>query len=572
MSYETKAGVVVSCSFLCLVGVVLSSKLWEGQTANAGTSSTETEKKEAAGAGPQSSDPAALAGPGIPKLKTPPDGIQLVNGPSAPAPRNRVGELFDEGEDQFQTKPYMADDPPTAPPAAPNIPAFGANQGDAKPAATNPPDPTPTPSMPVTNTAATPLVPKEGAAPSFEQILKNQAAAGAGGAAQTSQPATGATTITPVVPDMSKPASPSLADMYAEAEKKRQAAEAAAAAAGAGAQQSTTDASNDIARNLAKQKELAQGSGAANPVKDILADTGSGGQRQPTTAPATGAGGGGDMGNVGAGAGVSGVPIPVVPNNADASQLRQPTNGYSPPPNTDAVGPGRRSPVTLDTPAAPPDNQMAQLRNGQPAPYDPPPIGARPETSIQPISVSAPTPPAPAQKDHWDDDFYEARAGDTFQGIARDYYHSDTYAQALMLYNRDHLLATTATKEHPETILAGQRVYEPPVRILKRDYGSVISDQADSAGARVASGQPARAAATTSPAVQPLPEKRYRVRGSGEMFLTIARTRLGDENRWPEIYQLNPAFDPPTNLIPGGSILRMPGDAKIDPMDVPSGQ
>ena len=56
------------------------------------------------------------------------------------------------------------------------------------------------------------------------------------------------------------------------------------------------------------------------------------------------------------------------------------------------------------------------------------------------------------------------------------------------------------------------------------------------------------------------------------MFLTIARARLGDENRWPEIYQLNPGFDPPTNLIPGGAVLRMPGDAKIDPADVPAGQ
>ena len=63
--------------------------------------------------------------------------------------------------------------------------------------------------------------------------------------------------------------------------------------------------------------------------------------------------------------------------------------------------------------------------------------------------------------------FY-ARAENTYQSIARNVYRSDTYAQAPALYNRDHLLATPAAKEHPETILAGQRVYEPPVRILKR--------------------------------------------------------------------------------------------------------
>ena len=59
--------------------------------------------------------------------------------------------------------------------------------------------------------------------------------------------------------------------------------------------------------------------------------------------------------------------------------------------------------------------------------------------------------------------------------------------------------------------------------------------------------------------------------GGGAMFLTIARTKLGDENRWPEIYLLNPSFET-TNLIPGGTVLRMPGDAKLDPADIPVSQ
>src|SRR4051794_39318977 len=54
MSYETKAGVAVSCSFLCLVGVVLSSKLWEGQAANAGSPAGQESVQVAdAGAKPQ---------------------------------------------------------------------------------------------------------------------------------------------------------------------------------------------------------------------------------------------------------------------------------------------------------------------------------------------------------------------------------------------------------------------------------------------------------------------------------------------------------------------------------------
>jgi hypothetical protein len=182
------------------------------------------------------------------------------------------------------------------------------------------------------------------------------------------------------------------------------------------------------------------------------------------------------------------------------------------------------------------------------------------------MTVPTPRAPAPAVKDHWDDDLVMGRAGDSYKQIAGDKYGSERYAQALMFYNRDHILATDATRKDPSTIVSNQRIYVPPLRVLQRDYESVIPPASEASTSRAPAAAPPPAGAASAPAAN-LPEKSYRVRGNGERFLTIARNMLGDENRWYEIYQLNTRFDPKLE-IPGGTVLRMPGDAKIDPADM----
>ncbi|MCS6850259.1 MAG: hypothetical protein NZ700_03700 [Gemmataceae bacterium] len=88
-------------------------------------------------------------------------------------------------------------------------------------------------------------------------------------------------------------------------------------------------------------------------------------------------------------------------------------------------------------------------------------------------------------------------------------------------------------------------------------------------------------AATSVPAPTPAPiqgsltsfpgpsgTRRYKVRPSGETFIEIAQRTLGNPNRWREIAQLNPNY-PPNYPIPSGSLLLLPGDARIDPADAP---
>ena len=63
-------------------------------------------------------------------------------------------------------------------------------------------------------------------------------------------------------------------------------------------------------------------------------------------------------------------------------------------------------------------------------------------------------------------------------------------------------------------------------------------------------------------------EKLYRVGVNGEMILEVARRTLSNGDRWPEIYRLNPKLDPQV-LIPAGTELRLPSDARIDAADLP---
>ncbi len=613
MTHETKAGLAVSCSFLCLVGVVLSSKLWEGRPANAGTLPSEPEKKELTDPNPQQLANNVAPESNFPKLQPPPGNeIQLVTGAGNPNPRANVSELFKDDEDPFQGTPQQIDDVAKNQPVVPNnqSPTFN-NQPAASAPVTVPTTQQPTPTIPLTQT--TPSDPTKPPVPSYEDFAKNLKQTGAGTASNTAVgngplPTSAGAGIVAPAQDVPKPIVPRFDDASLAAQKKAQ--ETAAALNGMAPQNQTLSPSEEFAKELARQKSLEQ---AANAGKDTAAadaalaasrqqlnngaaainDPGKvgfnvGGEQPkpiPNPADATPAAGqqlnnGGppmtDPGRNGFNAGGSGNPARSGGINAPSGtgQTRFPANqadGYPGQTEPAGVGTGPRgsTPVSLGTPTSQGNNQYAQLTGGQSAPVNeaPPLYGSKPDVSVQPMAVTMP--PA-AKKDNWDDRQYQSRQGETYQSIARDQYKSNRFAEALMDYNRDYPLATDTTRSNPTVIVPGQTIYLPPVRILQREYGSVIPEQSAAAPVSPTS-LPSVAGSPATLTSAPLPEKRYRVRGGGAMFLTIARSTLGDDNRWPEIYRLNPSFDP-KDPVPGGTVLRMPGDAKIDPADVPAGQ
>ncbi len=204
--------------------------------------------------------------------------------------------------------------------------------------------------------------------------------------------------------------------------------------------------------------------------------------------------------------------------------------------------------VRLGVPATdrPPDNQFAQLR---------------PQTSAtNPVRAPA----APPQVDVYDEVTYECRPNDTWRSISVQNYQTDRYERALLYFNRNHPLANENMKLDPPLLPPGQPVYLPPVAVLEKQYGGLLADpQAPVRPAAVPQPLPAQRPITVAGS-----DKRYRVQPQGEMIRSVAARLLGDGDRWTEIYQLNKDIDP-KNPLPGGLELRVPGDARVVPISMP---
>src|SRR5262249_50372228 len=161
------------------------------------------------------------------------------------------------------------------------------------------------------------------------------------------------------------------------------------------------------------------------------------------------------------------------------------------------------------------------------------------------------------------------------------------HADALLLNNRDAPRPQPGTRSTPPQLEAGMPVFVPPVDVLENRYGHVIPGHAGGSpktvpsapappGGRVErvvapplptavqqSGSPTIGAATAWSS-DPKKGKTYQVRNPGEPLFEIARRTLGNGSRWTEIYRLNPNLRPEVP-IPGGTVLRMPDDARVEP-------
>jgi nucleoid-associated protein YgaU len=185
----------------------------------------------------------------------------------------------------------------------------------------------------------------------------------------------------------------------------------------------------------------------------------------------------------------------------------------------------------------------------------------------------------------YDEESYTAKANDTFRAISQQFYHTDQYERALLLFNRNHPLANSTLQQGSAVLQAGQSIYIPPARILEQYYGAPVSNSApsvpsalppsravsrpDAAGSvRQASASVMSPGATVQPAPSSSSVPLYRVREGGEMLREIAHRTLDNGDRWADIYRLNPSFDP-KEVIPAGSLLRLPRDARVDPRDRP---
>jgi hypothetical protein len=251
---------------------------------------------------------------------------------------------------------------------------------------------------------------------------------------------------------------------------------------------------------------------------------------------------------------VAATPLPPVP-----LPNTRPENGGSsaPPPAAGdrtavAQATGNRTP-TIDVGNISVGNtgQAAAPAVKQPEPI---PVGRPPSAAVPPLPVAA----SPARTTAPDvvtytEQTYVANAGDTYASISRAKYGNEGYAQALYLFNRSHPLAGDEVQQG-DAVKPRQSVYLPPAEILANRYGGVVSGPKAAAGSGVTIG-------TTSQRPGG-PPRTYRVAAGGEKLYDIAVRLLGDGNRWGEIRDQNPGWNPALP-IPAGTSLTLPADARL---------
>lgn len=599
MTRETKVGLVVSCSFLCLVGVVLFSKLKEKEGTDADAQAREemmippepiqAEPGAAVVAhGPaaeptkKENHPAGLVPDETPKLQPPPGGLRQVsatnpdntgggpNPPGMPVPSDSAALMASLPAATLPTGPN-AKEPPLPLPLPPASPSRAEAPPDAAPNGkdgNSPPPEEPNKTERLT-TADTKPPAAEGKSETSTGSELVPEPAGAGGNAR----ATG----TPSLPPPPSPSARTLSlppPPAAEPEPKRlDAVPARANPIEATPPSPAPPPAPSPLPDAGQKSVLIQGAPSALPPNPeaVPGAAQPGVNLRPPLAPVASAlpsqekpAGGAPL--RGPGSAQPGEPTPEIP-----IRLQTPT-ASGPPPNQLAQGPAPTSPF-------PGGNADAR---GNPARLDSPPIPSpRSLESSRTIAESAP------QVESYDEETYRCKANDTFRSISSMFYLTDKYERALQQFNRDHPLATDLVRQNSGVLPAGQPMYIPPAHILEKKYAAFVLQQTAApplaaSGATPAVGleapQPKKPVVPTLHPVDPPAGMRpspgnhplYRVRNPGETVLDIAkRTLRGNPNeRWYDIQRLNPNFEP-SQPVRGGTVLRLPPDAQVPPENRP---
>jgi hypothetical protein len=277
-------------------------------------------------------------------------------------------------------------------------------------------------------------------------------------------------------------------------------------------------------------------------------------------------------------------PVPKVGGDEPAkTDLKQPTPAPVPDPAKPAIAPpigavpgNPLPPITNNPkPQPPPLTSVppvpAPRRGPTPNPDNLPPLGAPPRDLPILGANATPTPAVaalPQVKTSTEQKHVCTPDDATFARLAKRLYGDEKYARALLEYNRAHPLSKANVLQDPPALRPGDAVYYPSVNLLELSYARYIGQpNAAPAGVvapvvRISTPMPLNGTGTVRanpPTADPTVS--YRVPEGGRLIFDIARQTLGDGHRWPEIYRLNPTLqaDQP---IPAGTEVRGPATAR----------
>ena len=153
-------------------------------------------------------------------------------------------------------------------------------------------------------------------------------------------------------------------------------------------------------------------------------------------------------------------------------------------------------------------------------------------------------------------DLHRAKASDSYDSISREYYNDPKYAVALKQFNGGRALSS------------GGSVEVPPIHVLKKQFPGSISTGAMPAGGTSPDWATATTPAVTTggarqPEFRPSRTGTFTVPAGGMTFPQIARQTLGTEQRWRDVWDLNPQFTRTDAALPAGTVVKLPSDAKI---------
>ena len=206
-------------------------------------------------------------------------------------------------------------------------------------------------------------------------------------------------------------------------------------------------------------------------------------------------------------------------------------------------------------PSAPPG--MLPSIDVTPKPNFGPPVGVgSPAAFTKPggATEARPVVPEAAPKTDFDVDLYDPKANDSYDSISLEFYNDRRYAAALRAFNQN------------QALQGGRYVNVPPIHILKRRFpaqtGGVVTPVGGAGGAAPTSTPQWGPAGDAPPRAVNAGRGGYVVPAGGTTLKAVARLTLGNEQRWRDIYDLNPQVTNP-DVLPAGTELKLPPDARL---------
>ncbi len=158
----------------------------------------------------------------------------------------------------------------------------------------------------------------------------------------------------------------------------------------------------------------------------------------------------------------------------------------------------------------------------------------------------------------------------TFAAISAKKYRDASYGQALLQFNRSYPGAVAAIMKDPPELKVGQAIAIPPLHVLQSKYPGAapkvqpvpVAPGFNVGPPVVANKTPTAAAANVEPTalgqIQQTPAGPvYTVKGQSEFMIQIAQKTLGNGKDWSKIWHLNTQLDP-SQPVPVGTQILLP--------------